>query len=143
MKSSIPILLAAMAIAAPAAAQTAISPGYWEMTNQILSPLPSKRIERRCIKPADVAKFMQGPENHIYRCTYPTREIGGGKIRLAGSCASKDRSFPVTGEGVFTSDTLRVDAHIKLKFGGLNIGGHARTTAKRLSDACPADLASK
>jgi hypothetical protein len=141
MKTLLPILLAAGAIAAPAAAQNAISPGYWELTNQIISPLPSKKVEMRCIKPADVAKFMQGPSNHIYKCSYPTREIGGGKIRLAGTCASKDRSFPITGEGVFTSDTMRVDARVGLKLGGLTVPGHARTVAKRIGE-CPAETAS-
>ena len=141
MKQLIPLLAAAAALAGPAAAQNAISPGYWEMTNQVLSPLPSKKVENRCIKPAEVAKFMQGPSNHIYKCTYPTREIGGGKIKLAGACASRDRSFPITSDGVFTNDTMRVDAYIKMKVAGLTVTGHARTTAKRIGD-CPAETAS-
>lgn len=140
MKPLIPLLAAAAALAGPAAAQNAITPGYWELTNQVLSPLPSKKVEKRCIKPEEVVKFMQGPSNHIYKCSYPTREIGGGKIRLAGTCASKDRSFPITGEGVFTADTMRVDAQVKMKLAGLSLAGHARTTAKRLGD-CPADTA--
>jgi hypothetical protein len=84
---------------------------------------------------------MQGPQNHIYKCTYPTREIGGGRIKLAGTCASRDRSFPITGEGEFTADTMRVDAYLTLKLAGLPIGAHARTTARRLGDACPTEAA--
>ena len=140
MKPLIPILAAAAALAGPAAAQNAISPGYWELTNQVISPLPTKKVEKRCIKPDEVAKFMQGPSNHIYKCTYPTREIGNGKIKLAGTCASRDTSFPITGEGVFTDDTMRVDARVQVKLAGLTVAGHARTTAKRLGD-CPADAA--
>jgi hypothetical protein len=139
MKPFLPLIAACAALAGPAAAQTAISPGYWEMTNQVVSPLPSKKTERRCIKPAEVEKFMQGPENHIYRCTYPTRQVGDGRIRMSGTCASKDRSFPATLEGQFTADTLRVDAHATVKLGGLNVAVHGRTIAKRLGDACPAE----
>ena len=138
----IPLLAACAALAGPAAAQTAISPGYWELTNQVVSPLPSKKTERRCIKPADVAKFMQGPENHIYRCSYPTKEVANGRIRMRGTCASKDRSFPARVEGEFTPDSMRVDAYATVKLGGLNVGVHGRSTAKRLGDACPAETTS-
>ena len=142
MKPLVPLLAACAALAGPAAAQTAISPGYWELTNQVISPLPSKKTERRCIRPADVAKFMQGPENHIYRCSYPTKEVGGGRIRMSGTCASKDRSFPASVEGQFTADSMRVDGRATVKLGGLSLGVHGRTTAKRLSDTCPAETAS-
>src|SRR4051812_35242712 len=140
--SALPVALAALALAGPVGAQqNTISPGYWETTNQVVSPFPTKKVEKRCIKPADVAKFMQGPSNHIYKCTYPTREIANGRIKLAGTCASKDRSFPITGEGVFTDDTMRVDAQVQMKLAGLNVSGHARTTAKRIGE-CPAEAAS-
>ena len=43
------ILILAMAAAGPAWGQTAILPGYWETTNQVTSPFPTKKTERRCI----------------------------------------------------------------------------------------------
>ena len=135
------ILIATLAAPASALAQTAISPGYWEATNQVTSPFPTKKTERRCIRAADVAKFMNGPSNHIYTCTYPTREIGGGRIRLAGSCKTRDgKPVPITGEGAFTADTFRLDARIVTEFGGLSVPVRARTTARRLGDDCPAEL---
>ena len=133
------ILILAMATAGPAWGQTAILPGYWETTNQVTSPFPTKKTERRCIRPEEVARFMNGPSNHIYTCTYPTRQIGGGKIRLAGNCKTRDgKPVPITGEGVFTADTLRLDARIETEFGGLTVPVRARTTARRLGDDCPA-----
>ena len=135
-----PLALGLAALSGPAAAQSAISPGYWETTNEVTSPFPTKKVERRCIKPSDVAKFMQGPSNHIYTCTYPTRQIGAGKIRLRGTCATRNSApVPITGEGVFTSDTLRMDATVQARFGGLSIPVHARTTGKRLDEPCPAE----
>ncbi len=130
------------AICAPAAAQSSIQPGYWETTNQVTSPFPTKKVERRCIRPADVAKFMNGPSNHIYTCTYPTREIGGGKIRLAGSCKTRDgKPVPISGQGAFTADTFRLDARIETEFGGLTVPVRARTIARRIGDECPAEPA--
>jgi hypothetical protein len=132
-------LLAALAAAGPAAAQNAISPGYWETVSKSTSPLPASKTERRCIKPQDVSKFMEGKINHIYTCTYPRKEVGGGKIHLEGTCATRDGPpVPISGQGTFTSDTLHIDARASIQFGGLSVPVKASTDAKRLGDACPA-----
>src|ERR1700756_5775768 len=136
-------LLLALAIAAAAGAAAAqpkaISPGYWETNNQGVSPMHSSKVERRRIKPQDVAKFMEGPSNHIYHCTYPTRVVNEGTIRLKGSCATRDgRPIPVEGEGTFTEDTFHMDAHVAAQMGPLTIPVHAVTDAKRLGPDCPA-----
>lgn len=127
-----------LAVAGPAAAQKAISPGYWETTSKVTSPFPTQKTERRCIQPADVAKFMEGKINHIYKCTYPTKEIAGGRIRLEGTCATRDGPpVPISGSGTFTAESMHVEARIVPNVGGLNIPVHAVTDAKRLSEACP------
>jgi uncharacterized protein DUF3617 len=142
----LPTLLAAslllgvpmLSAAAPAMAQKAISPGYWETTSKVTSPFPTQKTEKRCLKPADVAKFMEGKINHIYTCTYPTKEIGAGKIKLVGSCATKDGApVPISGEGTFTSDTMHIDARISVEFGGLKVPVRASTDARKLDDHCP------
>ena len=131
-------LISALAFAAPALAQRAISPGYWETTSKVTSPFPTQKTEKRCIKPADVAKFMEGKINHIYTCTYPTKQVGDGKIRLIGSCATKDGApVPIQGEGVFTSDTMHIDARVSLQVGGLSVPVHASTDARKLGETCP------
>ncbi|HVI33018.1 DUF3617 domain-containing protein [Phenylobacterium sp.] len=135
------LLVAAVALPA-AAAQTPIAPGYWETTSQIISPLPTKKTEKRCIREEDVEKFIGGAPNRHYTCTYPTREISGGKIRLVGSCKTKNSApVPISGEGVYTRDSLRLDARVRAKLGGLTVPVHARTIAKRIGDACPAPTA--
>src|SRR5690349_5778094 len=102
MKLVLPAL-AVIAAAVPAfAAETPIAPGYWETTSQVISPFPTKKTEKRCIREEDVEKFMGGAPNRHYTCTYPTREVAGGKIRLIGSCKTKNSApVPVTGEGVY------------------------------------------
>lgn len=143
MKRLLPLLalplLAALGSAGSAAAQSAISPGYWETTSKVTSPFPTKKTERRCIKPQDVAKFMEGKINHIYTCTYPSKHVGYGKIRLAGTCATRDGpAIPITGEGAFTTDSLHLEARITPQIAGLSIPVKASTDAHRLGDSCPA-----
>ncbi|MCR5880036.1 DUF3617 domain-containing protein [Phenylobacterium sp. J367] len=138
MKLVLPAL-AALAVAAPAFAETPIAPGYWETTSQVISPIPTKKTEKRCIREEDVEKFMGGAPNRHYTCTYPTREVAGGKIRLIGSCKTKNSApVPVTGEGVYTRDSLRLDARIEAKLGGMTVPVRARTSGKRIGDTCPA-----
>jgi hypothetical protein len=148
MKRSIPWLAApllaiplavTMAAAGPSAAQSAISPGYWETISKVTSPFPTRKTERRCIKPQDVTRFMEGKINHIYTCTYPTREIAAGKIRLEGTCSTRDGPpIPISSHGTFSSDTLHMEARIVPQIGGLAIPVRASTDARRLGDTCPA-----
>ena len=134
--------LGAAALAGSAWAQSAISPGYWETTSRVTSPFPTQKTERRCIKPHDVAKFMEGKINHIYTCTYPTRQIADGKIRLEGTCATRDGPpVPISGSGTFTNDTMHIEARVAPKIGGLTVPIHAQTDAKRLGDGCPSETA--
>lgn len=133
-------MAAALALAGAAAAQSAINPGYWETTSRVTSPFPTKKTERRCIKPSDVTKFMEGKINHIYTCTYPTKEIGGGKIRLEGACSTRDGpAIPISGQGSFTGESMHLEARIVPQIGGLSIPVRATTDARRLSDTCPAE----
>ena len=148
MKRLAPLLaapvLAVLAAATPAAAQKAISPGYWETVSKVTSPFPAQKTERRCIQPDDVAKFMEGKINHIYKCTYHTKEIGAGKIRLQGTCATRDGPpVPISGSGTFTSDSMHLEARVSLQIGGgISIPARATTDARRLGDACPDPTAS-
>lgn len=137
MKLLIP-LLAALALAGSAVAETAITPGYWESTNKLLSPIRSTSVEKRCITPADVDKFMAGPSNRHYTCSYPTRTIQDGKITLKGSCVSKKgQKVAIAGSGTYTKTSFQLLADVAVEFGGLNIAGRASTEAHRLGDTCP------
>lgn len=136
---SLPALLIALAVAAPAAAAApTIQPGYWESTNRLLSPIRQTKTERRCISPADVEKFMSGPSNRHYACTYHTKVFAGGKIRLKGSCVSKKgRKVAVEGAGSYTPTSFDLTAEIATEFLGLDIAGKASTEARRIADVCP------
>jgi len=135
------VLLAGTAApAGAAAAQSAITPGYWETTSKVTAPFPTHKTERRCIRPADVAKFMEGQINHIYKCTYPKKSVSDGKIELQGSCKTRDGDpVPIEGSGSFTRETMHVEARIAPKIGGMTIAIRASTDAKRLGESCPAE----
>ena len=129
-----------LALAAPTvavAAQT-IQPGYWESTNKLLSPIKQTKTERRCITPKDVDKFLAGPSNRHYDCTYPTKLFQGGKITLKGTCVSKKgRKVAVAGSGAYTPTSFTLTAEIATEFLGLDITGRAQTEAHRIGDDCP------
>jgi len=134
----LPGLLAALAVAGPVAAQTAITPGYWESTNKLLSPIKQTSVEKRCITPADVDKFMAGPSNRHYTCTYPTREIQDGKITLKGTCVSKKgQKLAIAGSGTYTKTSFQLTADVAMEVFGLDIAGKASTEAHRIGDVCP------
>jgi len=135
--------LAALAVAGPAAAQSAIIPGYWESTNKLLSPIKQSSTEKRCITPADVDKFMAGPSNRHYTCTYPTRRIQDGTITLKGTCVSKKgQKVAIQGSGTYTPTSFHLTADVATELFGLDIAGRASTEAHRIADACPAPAAS-
>ena len=130
------VVLAALAL--PAAAATPIQPGYWESTNRLLSPIRQSKTERRCLTAADVDKFMSGPSNRHYKCTYPTNVIAGGKITLRGTCVSKKgRKVAVQGSGAYTPTSFNLTAEIATEFLGLDVVGKASTEARRIGDDCP------
>ena len=81
-------ILALSLLAAPLAARAAdsIRPGYWESKDTVVSPIHRVTVARRCITPKDVAKFMMGPSNHIYTCTYPEQSVAGGAMSFKGQC---------------------------------------------------------
>lgn len=136
----LPLALLLIAVATPAAAASAppIQPGYWESTNRLLSPIKQSKTEKRCITPADVDKFMAGPSNRHYACTYPTKVISGGQIRLKGTCVSKKgRKVAVQGAGAYSPTAFNLTAEIATEFLGLDIAGKASTEARRIADVCP------
>lgn len=139
MKPAALPILASLALAGPAmAAPQPIQPGYWESTNRLLSPIKQTKTERRCITPADVDKFLSGPSNRHYACTYPTKIFSGGKITLKGTCVSKKgRKVAVKGTGSYAPTRFELTAEIATEFLGLDIAGKAQTEARRIGDVCP------
>ena len=135
-----PIALALLLLALPAAAVAAppIQPGYWESTNKLISPIKQTSVEKRCITPAEVDKFMSGPSNRHYTCTYPTKVIANGKILLKGTCVSKKgRKIALQGTGTYTPTAFNLSAEVAMEFLGLDIAGRASTEARRIGDTCP------
>lgn len=135
------IALALSAVTSTGArAQDSIIPGYWETIDR--SPVGTK-TERRCITPNDVAKFMRGPSNHIYACTYPREAISGGVITFRGECIDKNgQKVQLSGRGFYTPTTLSMTADVSVRLLGIPLTVSASTDAHRVGDKCPAPVES-
>jgi hypothetical protein len=132
------IIATMAALAGAARAQDSIRPGYWESIDQVVSPLASRKTDRRCITPKDVAKFMSCYINHHYECVCPEETIGAGKIAFKGQCVDhKGQHVDIEGTGVFTATTLHMTARVNFKILGLPMDADAATDAHRLGDTCP------
>lgn len=142
--AAIALSLAAAGALVPAVAASEVEgkpvPGYWEVTNTTTVLISSKKTERRCLVASEINKFLTGPSNRHYACTYPSRSVGGGKIALKGSCATKKGQVAnVTAQGTYSPTTFRLNATLSTKIGGIPLSGVNTTVAKRLGDTCPAD----
>ena len=142
-KTALALLPACALLASPALAQdTTIQPGYWEVTNKVSAIVSQTKTERRCITPAEVSKFVMGPSNRHYKCDYPTRVFKDGKISLKGQCATKNGSkAALQATGTYSPTTFTMVADISTVYAGLPLSARATTTAKRISDTCPAPQA--
>jgi hypothetical protein len=138
-KTSIALFAAAIVLSGPALAQEGtIQPGYWDVTNKVTAIISQTKTEKRCITPAEVAKFVMGPSNRHYKCDYPTRVFRDGKISLKGQCATKNGSkADVEATGTYSPTTFTMIADISTTYAGLPLSGRATTDAKRISDTCP------
>lgn len=108
-------------------------PGRWEYKYRLLGLVPAA-TEYWCLKADEVDRAFQGPCNRHHTCTYPTREVGGGRVKLAGQWADKrGRVAPVSGQGSYTPTTINLSVRLRTTT-GIPLAGTLR--AKRLGDAC-------
>ena len=118
------------------AGQPAIAPGYWETRTDWLGQKGAP--DRLCIKPQDVARFLSGPSNHIYRCTYPVTTAAGGAISFEGTCADKKgQKIKLRGTGAYTAVSVHMTATGTAKMLGIALPGGASVDAHLISATCP------
>lgn len=131
------MLVAFLFPSAPAlAGQPPIAPGYWETRTDWLGRKGAP--DRLCIKPQDVARFLSGPSNHIYRCTYPVSTASGGALSFEGTCADKKgQKIKLRGKGAYASGTVRMTATGTAKTLGIPLSGAASLDAHLISTTCP------
>jgi hypothetical protein len=125
---------APQAQAAPGAAQSEVLPGYWEYTTSVMG---ARDTEQKCVRPSEINRFFGGLSTRKWRCTYPTRQVGGGDARFEGSCQDhKGRRINVRLNGTYQQDAFRFNGGAQLARGTPYIP--ASITARRLAAQCPA-----
>ena len=99
-----------------------------------------QKLAERGLTPADIDKFLAGPSNRHYDCTYPHKVIENGVIRMSGSCVKRKGGggeIQVSGEGVYTSTSFKITATLATELAGIPLSGRASTEAVRIGDTCP------
>jgi hypothetical protein len=140
MKRLFVLALALVAIPGAAAAQTPalINPGYWDVTTDWLGLV--KKREKYCIEPKNIAKFMLGPCNHHYTCTYPVQQVADGAVHFEGEIRGHDELYHVHGDAVFTPTTMDMRMSGSGHWHIVPIpSAHASIRARMLASDCPAD----
>ena len=126
-------------LAGPARAAETIQPGYWEARDEVISPIHTSKVERRCITPREVDKFMSCHINHIYQCICPEQTARDGVVAFKGGCVDKKgHKVGISGRGAYTPTTLTMTADFTFRLFGIPMSGEARTDARRIGDVCPA-----
>jgi hypothetical protein len=140
MKRLAAIAVACAALPGLAGAQPyPINPGYWEVTTNWLGLI--RKTERYCVEPKAIPRFLAGPCNHIYHCTYPVQEFHDGKARFEGDIRGNDELYHVRGGGTYTATTMDMKV---VGAGHWHIvpiaGAQASMKAHFLGASCPAGV---
>ena len=124
----LPVLLAA----------TTLLPGLWEYKISLAGF--GGEPERKCLTKAQIDKFLTDPSNRHYDCSYSTREVGAGSVRLEGVCANRKRPTETIGmslKGAYTPTTIDMKGTARPKLAGLELPLGASVKAERVGE-CPA-----
>jgi hypothetical protein len=138
-----PAVAGAVMLAAPTtglqaqASQPPVLPGYWEYTT---SAVGDRDTETKCVRPSEINRFFGGLSTRHYQCTYPTREVGGGKAKFEGNCVSRSgRQVRVRLNGTYLPESFSFRGGASIRAAGLWTPYIPATiTARRLAAVCPA-----
>lgn len=125
---------AQVAGAQAAAPAQRVLPGSWEYRARVAIFPVSK--EYRCLNAEEIEDFLFHPCTRKYRCTYPLKQVGDGRVKLDGTWVDrKQRVAKVRAEGTYTLTSLNMRANV-VTIHGFPVSGSI--TARRIGDSCPA-----
>jgi hypothetical protein len=107
MKRLAAFALAVLTLPAGAGAETyPINPGYWEVTTNWLGLVV--KTERYCVEPKAIPRFLSGPCNHVYHCSYPLQNFHDGRASFEGDIRGHDELYHVRGGGTYSPTTMNM-----------------------------------
>ena len=108
-----------------------IALGYWKITASALLILNDS--EYRCVGPEDIQKFFDGPCKNHSICTYPVKQVGGGKAKYVGYMEDRHKKrTSVEAQGTYSAKRFALDVKIQ----GIPVPG--KITAVWQQATCPA-----
>jgi len=115
---------------------TPIEPGLWAYTANTF--VIGVKSGRQCVKREQVEEFLTGPRNRHYRCTYPDRSIGGGRISFSGDCLDKgDRHrYHLVVRGNYRPESFDLEGSVAGPILGLSLTLPLSIHAHRIAATC-------
>jgi hypothetical protein len=132
------LAIALLLLPAPLCAQPltyGVTPGYWEIKTNWLGLYT--KTERDCLVPERIAKFLSGPCNHNYKCSYPIQTVADGHAHFEGDIRGHDEAYHVTGGGTYSATTLDMSMSGSGHWHIVPMLGHAWVKAHLIAPECP------
>ena len=115
-------------------ASTPILPGFWKYSVKAVGVIPLDE-GRQCLAAEDISGFLAFPGNKHYKCTYPTKTVGNGRVVMDGVCTDKKgRRAPIRVTGTYGPQNFRLNIALTTT-NGIPLRG--AMTAQRVSANCP------
>jgi hypothetical protein len=114
-----------------------ILPGYWESTSKVSFPLPSTKVDRKCVTGDQINSYLTGPSNPHYTCHYDKRHVENGEATMEGECIDSGVHAHIKIKGTYTPTSFQLNSRLQAMLGGLAIPIDASIDAHRLSGECP------
>jgi len=116
--------------------QKAIAPGYWSYTASTI--LPGASVGRQCVRPDQIDEFLSGPHNRHYHCTYPSKDVSGGRASFNGVCVGKhDERYRIIVAGTYSQTHFNLRGRIQGRILGLPLSLPISIDAQWIAQDCP------
>ena len=127
-------------LAASAAGETVMTPGYYETVTRFAGD-PEVEKKRECLTAAEtrarplervLAEMTEG------RCTFSQKQIGGGRFAFVGACVNEGVRTTFRNTGTYTPTSFSLSLNSRSMVGGTPIDVVVTTSSRRIAAACPA-----
>lgn len=127
-------------LAANAAGETMMAPGYYETVTRIAGD-PEAETKRECVTAAETkTRTLERILSDLTegRCTYTQRQVGSGRFAIAGACVNEGVRSTFRNTGSYSPTSFSLNLSSRTMVGGAPIDVVLSSSSRRIAAACPA-----